>query len=91
MSKNVLIIGATGQQGGAVTKALLSSPEASQISILAVTRNPASASAKKLKEQGVKIVQGDLDDVPAIFDAAEKAAGGKIWGIFSVSVSTYHL
>lgn len=88
MSKNVLIFGATGQQGGATVQALLGSPRASEFTILAVTRNAASASATQLAKQGIKIVQGDLDDVPAIFAAAENY--GKIWGVFAVQVSTPH-
>jgi NAD(P)-dependent dehydrogenase (short-subunit alcohol dehydrogenase family) len=93
MSKSVLVFGATGNQGGATVNALLASPQANKFTILAVTRNAASPSAKKLEEQGVKIVQGDLDDVEAVFDVAEKVAGGKIWGVFSVQVSplTEHL
>jgi uncharacterized protein YbjT (DUF2867 family) len=87
MSKSVLIFGATGQQGSATLKALLQSPRAGEFTILAVTRNASSASAKKLEEQGVKIVQGDFDDVPAVFGAAESVAGGKIWGVFAMSVS----
>ena len=87
MSKNVLIFGATGQQGGATVKALLDSPRANQFIILAVTRNAASASAKKLEERGVKIVQGDMEDTKAVFEAAEKIANGKIWGVFAVQVS----
>jgi nucleoside-diphosphate-sugar epimerase len=89
MPKNLLITGATGQQGGSTIKALLASPQASDFTILAVTRNAASASAKKLEEQGVKIVQGDLNDVPGIFKEAEKVAGGKIWGVFSVQVGVF--
>ena len=85
--KNVLIFGATGQQGGATVKALLDSPRANQFIILAVTRNAASASAKKLEERGVKIVQGDMEDTKAVFEAAEKIANGKIWGVFAVQVS----
>jgi nucleoside-diphosphate-sugar epimerase len=85
MSRNILIFGATGQQGGATVKALLDSPRASEFTILAVTRNATSPAATKLGKQGVKIVQGDLDDVPAIFEAAEKH--GKVWGVFAVQVS----
>ena len=89
MSKNVLIFGATGQQGGATVKALLESPRASEFTILAVTRNAASASAKKLEERGVKIVQGDMDNAKAIFDEAEKVAKGKVWGVFAVQVTLH--
>jgi len=86
MSKVVLITGATGKQGGSVIKALLASPEASQFTILALTRNAESTSAKKLVEQGCKIVQGDLHDVPAVFEAAKKATSEPIWGVFSVQI-----
>jgi uncharacterized protein YbjT (DUF2867 family) len=87
MSKNLLITGATGQQGGSTVKALLASPQAGDFTILAVTRNAASTSASKLRERGVKIVQGDLNYVSDLFTEAEKVAGGKIWGVFSVQVS----
>ncbi|KIW05935.1 uncharacterized protein PV09_03127 [Verruconis gallopava] len=86
MSKNVLIFGATGQQGGSTVMALLESPQADSFTILGVTRNASSASAKKLEARGVKIVQGDMNDVPAIFAEAEKVAGGKIWGVFAVQL-----
>jgi uncharacterized protein YbjT (DUF2867 family) len=86
MSKIVLITGATGKQGGAVINTLLASPEASSFTILAVTRNAESNSAKKLVEKGCKIVQGDLHDVPGVFEAAKKVTSEPIWGVFSVQV-----
>ena len=86
MSKAVLITGATGKQGGAVVDALLESPEAQKFTILAVTRNPDSPSAQKLKNRGVKIVTGDLNDVPAIFQNAKTVVDQPVWGVFSVQV-----
>jgi NAD(P)-dependent dehydrogenase (short-subunit alcohol dehydrogenase family) len=86
MTKAILVTGATGKQGGAVVKALLEAPNAADYTILAVTRKPESASATKLVEKGVKIVQGDLNDVPAIFESAKKVASMPIWGVFSVQV-----
>jgi hypothetical protein len=55
-----------------------------------VTRNPESASAKKLADQGVKLVQGDLNDTPAVFEAAKAALGPEqaLWGVFSVQASS---
>lgn len=68
-----LITGATGKQGGAVVDALLSSlGDSDTISILAVTRNPESESAKRLvakSPQLITLVKGDLNDCPAIFAA----------------------
>ncbi|CAD0110713.1 unnamed protein product [Aureobasidium uvarum] len=86
MSKALLITGATGKQGGATIDALISSPShSSDFTILAVTRNPSSASAQALqkKSPSIKLVTGDLKDVPGIFNAAE-AIQKPIHGVFSV-------
>lgn len=68
MSKklSVLVMGATGNQGGAVVQSLL--PKGHHIR--AVTRNPDSSKAKRLKEQGVEVLKGDLSDVDSIVKAA---------------------
>jgi FlaA1/EpsC-like NDP-sugar epimerase len=87
MSKVILVTGATGKQGGAVVDSILSSPDAKSFTLLGVTRNAESGSAKKLAERGVKIVQGDLNDVPAIFESAKKLTSEPIFGVFSVQVS----
>lgn len=87
MSKALLITGATGQQGGATIDALISSPShTSDFTILAVTRNPSSASATALqkKSSAIKLVAGDFNDVPAIFAAAE-ALQKPIHGVFAVT------
>ncbi|KAK4986248.1 hypothetical protein LTR50_005427 [Elasticomyces elasticus] len=90
MSKVLLITGATGKQGGAVIDALVSSPAASQFTIVAVTRDANGGSAQKLasKSSNIKISQGNLDDVPGLFAAAKEAVDGKpIWGVYSVQIS----
>jgi nucleoside-diphosphate-sugar epimerase len=87
MSKSILITGATGKQGSAFINAILSSPSASQFTLVALTRNAASASAQKLVSKGVKVIQGELNDIPAVFEKAKAAAGGPIWGAFIVLVS----
>ncbi|KAK9774339.1 hypothetical protein SCAR479_08944 [Seiridium cardinale] len=88
MSKVVLITGATGKQGGAVIDALLKL-NASKFTILAVTRNATGGGAKKLaqKSPSIKIVQGDLDDCPALFDEAQRVESAPIWGVYSVQIS----
>lgn len=64
--KNIIVIGATGHQGGALINALLE--ENPQIfSIFAVTRNVSSPAAIKLSSRGVKVIQGDIDNPSAIF------------------------
>ncbi|KAF4827107.1 NmrA-like family domain-containing protein 1 [Colletotrichum tropicale] len=85
--KAILVTGATGKQGGATVEALIQANATSSHQVLALTRNRESSSAKRLEVAGVKIVQGDLNDVPAVFREAKKAIGGfepHIWGVFSV-------
>ncbi|KAL1589202.1 hypothetical protein WHR41_02236 [Cladosporium halotolerans] len=86
MSKTILVTGATGKQGGAVIDNLANNPS---FTLLAVTRNTAGASAQKLTSKGsnIKLVQGDMDDVPALFAKAAEVANGAIWGVYSVQIS----
>lgn len=74
-SKTILVIGATGQQGGAVAKQLV---ENGWI-VRALVRNPNKPAAQLLQKQGVEIIQGDLDK-PATVLAAMK----NTYGVFSV-------
>lgn len=87
-ARKILVSGATGKQGGAVVKALLESPPPFPHEILALTRNTSSKSAKALADKpNVSLLQGDLNDCPAIF---EKAGGkGSIWGVFSVQLPAF--
>lgn len=84
-------ITATGKQGGSVVDALLSQSSTSKFTILAVTRDANSSSAAKLAAKSpstIKLVQGNMDDVPALFASAKEAASdGKIWGVYSVQIS----
>jgi len=70
-SKHILIFGATGKQGSAVVQECLST-FGSGASLHAVTRNPASAAAKKLEQQGIGLVVGDMEDASP--DSPLKAA-----------------
>jgi uncharacterized protein YbjT (DUF2867 family) len=69
--RKILIVGATGKQGGSAIRALLAMPPTTPpIHILALTRNVASASAKALVEahpKSVTLVSGDLKDAAAVF------------------------
>ena len=62
MNLTVLVSGATGNQGGAVTQALLASGH----KVRALTRNTESSRAKRLADQGVELMQGNLDDAKSI-------------------------
>ncbi len=71
----ILVIGATGNQGGHVARALLDAGWA----VHAFTRNPASPKAQILKDQGAILVQGDLSDLNSL-----KTAIRNVTGVFSV-------
>jgi uncharacterized protein YbjT (DUF2867 family) len=89
MSKAILVTGATGKQGGAVIDALLKQND-EDITILAVTRNITGPGAHKLKAKSkfIRLVQGDLNDVPALIREAQNVAGYRaIYGVYSVQVS----
>ncbi|QDG50102.1 NmrA/HSCARG family protein [Persicimonas caeni] len=58
--KSILVIGATGSQGGAVVRHLLARDDEFQVHGL--TRDNASERAEKLSERGVVMLEGDLDD-----------------------------
>ncbi len=59
---SVLVSGATGNQGGAVTQALLASGH----TVRALTRNTESSRARQLADQGVELIQGNLDDAKSL-------------------------
>lgn len=61
--KIVVVFGATGRQGGSVAKALTSLPD---FQVRAVTQKPNSKGACYLKDIGVEIVTGDLNDLSSL-------------------------
>jgi uncharacterized protein YbjT (DUF2867 family) len=64
--RNVLVTGATGQQGGAVARALLSRGHR----VKALTRRPQSEAAQRLASAGANVVAGDLGDAASVVQAA---------------------
>jgi uncharacterized protein YbjT (DUF2867 family) len=74
--RTILVTGATGNQGGAVVKALLTS---GTWKIRALSRTPDGPAAQRLTERGVEVVGGDLTD-----RAALAAALHGVHGVFSV-------
>lgn len=73
----VLVVGATGQQGGATARALL----AAGIAVRALVRDPATDRAKAVEALGAELVTGDLDDLESLTRAAEGARA-----VFSVQM-----
>lgn len=67
----ILVIGATGTQGRAVSRQLL----ARGFAVRGLTRNPASPAAQRLAALGATPVAGDLDDATAL-EAAMRGVHG---------------
>lgn len=71
----IVVTGATGTQGGAVTRRLL----ATGYRVRALVRDPNQPPARALQALGAELVVGDLDDVPSL-----RAAAQGVHGVFSV-------
>jgi uncharacterized protein YbjT (DUF2867 family) len=86
--QNILVAGATGQQGGAVVKSLLDLPESSsRFHILALTRDAQSKRAKQLvsaHKGAVSLIEGDNANPGPIFASHPK---GSIASLFAVTVA----
>ncbi|CAE6418289.1 unnamed protein product [Rhizoctonia solani] len=81
--KVVLVVGATGQQGHAVIRAL---SQSEGFLCLALTRNLDSPKAQRLKSfRNVKLVSADLGDIQqlrSVFEETKASVIGAIWGVF---------
>jgi uncharacterized protein YbjT (DUF2867 family) len=73
--RTILITGVTGQQGGAVARAL----RGAGFHVRGLTRKPESEAAAAHVREGVEIVKGDLDDEGSVRRALASA-----WGVFGV-------
>lgn len=71
----VLVTGATGKQGGAVARRLLSRGH----KVRALTRMPQGDPARALAALGAEVVQADFDDPGSL----ERALTG-VWGVFAM-------
>src|SRR5260221_13885968 len=76
MTTNLIAVtGATGQQGGAVARALLKTGH----KIRAITRNPDGPAAQALAKLGAEVARAELDDAASLRTALAGA-----WGVFGV-------
>ena len=71
----ILVTGARGKQGGAVTRELLAKGH----KVRAMTRHPESPGARELAKLGAQVVTADLDDAASL----ERVLAGA-WGVFSM-------
>ncbi|KAK2735195.1 hypothetical protein FQN57_001335 [Myotisia sp. PD_48] len=66
----LVVIGATGKQGGSVVNSILGDKKAaSRFSIRAVTRNLSKPAAQALTKRGIKCVKADLNDKASLVAA----------------------
>lgn len=68
--KLIVVIGATGNQGGSVARRFLQDPN---FAVRALTRNPESPSSQALRELGAEVVKAELEDVASL-EAAFRGA-----------------
>ncbi|GKZ30314.1 hypothetical protein AbraIFM66950_008651 [Aspergillus brasiliensis] len=88
--RTIAVLGATGNQGSGVVRALLhqNPPHSAPVSIRAVTRDPSSPQAERLRAAypeehasgRLEIMPGDVYDVTSL----ERAFDG-VWGVFAVT------
>ncbi|MEV0360145.1 NmrA family NAD(P)-binding protein [Nocardia sp. NPDC050697] len=79
-SESVLVVGATGQQGGATARGLL----AAGVPVRALVRDPSAPAARALAATGAALVTGDLDDPPSL-----AAAVAGVRAVFLVPPSVF--
>jgi uncharacterized protein YbjT (DUF2867 family) len=72
MADMILVVGATGMQGGGVARHLL---DRGTFKVRTMTRQPDSESAKLLQQQGAEVVQADLEDLASIRRAVHGCRG----------------
>ncbi|RGP64845.1 hypothetical protein FLONG3_9423 [Fusarium longipes] len=87
-SKLIVILGATGNQGGSVADAFLSEPG---WKVRAVTRNTTSSKAKALSSKGAEVIKSNLDEPSTLASAFEGANAifvvSDFWGLYNDPVN----
>lgn len=88
MSRTILIVGATGNQGSAVLSSLLDINNNTKFTLLALTRDASSPAAKRAsaRSTSVQMLQGDMNKPDEIFSEARRLTGQPVWGVFMVQV-----
>ena len=82
--KIIAVLGATGAQGGGLIRAILND-KSGEFTVRAITRNAGTDKAKALVNQGVEVVEADVDNT----DSLKKAFKGA-YGAFCVTFFWEH-
>ncbi|HET9950322.1 MAG TPA: NmrA family NAD(P)-binding protein, partial [Candidatus Eisenbacteria bacterium] len=86
-SKIIVVMGATGAQGGGLARAILAD-KSGAFKVRAVTRNPQSEKARALAALGAEVVAGDSEKPESLLAAFKGAYGAfcvtNYWEVFSV-------
>jgi len=69
--RSILVTGATGRQGGAVTRHLLKN----NFTVKALSRTPESISAQLLASEGITVIKGDMSDPRSLLNAMKGCDG----------------
>jgi uncharacterized protein YbjT (DUF2867 family) len=91
--KIIVVMGATGSQGGGLVRAILSDPNGG-FAARAVTHQPDSDKAKELAKMGAEVVAADVDNAESINKAFQGAYGAYcvtfFWNHFSPEKEVAH-
>jgi uncharacterized protein YbjT (DUF2867 family) len=77
--KTIVVVGATGAQGGGLVKAILNDPD-HEYNVRAITRDINTDKAKELAKLGAEVVTANLDDIESLKNAFLGA-----YGVFCVT------
>lgn len=83
--KIIVVLGATGSQGGGLVRAILNDPN-SEFTVRALTRDVNSDKAKALAKMGAEVVAYDIDNYESINSAFASA-----YGVYAVTFYWEHL
>ena len=91
--KTIVVVGATGAQGGGLVRAILNDPD-HEFNVRAITTNVSSDKAKELIKLGAEIVAANLDDADSLKNAFHGAYGAYcvtfFWNHFSPEKEMAH-
>lgn len=82
--KIIAVVGATGTQGGALVRAILSEPHG-PFAVRALTRNVNSEKAQELRRLGAEVVAADIDNVNSL-----KLAFHGVYGVYCATFYWEH-